>query len=243
MRLVAVPKANIGNIVTIFYDLKKKYSIAAVRRTGAPFVSKPLQNKHLISKFLDYYKNAEKTSWHNQPWYQGTGLHYSTKCNIRPFYKQVCGGGYNNNEYNDSLLFDTPIKLHLLKDLDFFPMVRCKITRMLESVNGGLQNENLLWHRDEKPYEVLRVIVPLETSAEYMFQLDNHMPVNLEVGMVYAFDQSILHRIFKKSNTKKDRTHLVLSYVTWFNKVDQEWIPNQYTNKIHPLNLFDKIHL
>lgn len=236
-------KENTGNPVTIFQSLKKKHKLTAVKRTCAPFACKPLENKHIISRFLDYYKYSEKTSWHEQPWYQGTGLHYSTECDILPFSKQVCGGGYNNKHYQDTMLFDTPIKPRLLKDLEFFPMVRCKITKMIGSADGGKQNETFLWHHDEKPHEVLRVIVPLDTSIEYKFQLDNYQPINLEVGMVYAFDQSILHRIFKSESTKRDRIHLILSYVTWFTKDDKEWVPNQYAGKIHPLELFNLIRL
>ena len=237
------PKANTGNPVTLFQNLKRLHKLTAVKRTCAPFASKPLENKHIISKFLDYYRHADKFSWHGQPWYQGTGLHYSTKCAVRPFSKQICGGGYDNNEYEDTMLFDTPLKPRLLTDLEFFPLVRCKITKILSHTDGGKQNEDVLWHRDEKPHEVLRVIVPLETSVEYKFQLDNYEPMNLEVGMVYAFDQSIFHRVFKSEISKQDRTHLILSYVTWFNKNNQEWIPNQYAGKVHPLELFNKIRL
>lgn len=243
MLQVARAKANTGKTVTIFESLKKQYGLRAVRRRGSPLRNKPLKNNHIIGRFLDYYKYAEKFPWRNQPWYQGTGLHYSTKCNVRPFARQVCGGGYDNDDYENTMLFDQPINKKILKDVEFFPTVRCKITRMFGSVDGGLQNENLLWHKDERPYEVLRVIVPLESSNEYMFQLDNYEPMNLEVGMIYAFDQSILHRIFKTKITSQNRTHLILSYVTWFTKEKDEWIPNKNAGNIHPLDLFDQIDL
>lgn len=243
MRQAARPKANTGKPVTIFKDLKKKYSLSAVKRTSAPFLSKPLQNKQIIQRFLDYYKYAEKYTWHNQPWYQGTGLHYSTSCDVRPFAKQVCGGGHDNPDYENTMLFDQPINQRLLKDLEFFPLVRCKIAKILGNMSGGNKDENFLWHKDENPNEVLRVIVPLETTADYMFQLDNHMPINLEAGMIYAFDQSVLHRIYKINQSTIDRTHLILSYVTWFDKKDNEWIPNINAGKIHPLDLFEQIKL
>jgi hypothetical protein len=213
-----------------------------MKRRTAPILYKPLQNKDIISKFLQYYTTAEKFTWHKQPWYHGTGLHYSDISEVKPLAAQVCGGGYNNLEYQNTMLFDKPINPTLLQGIDYFPLVRCKITSMLP-ISGGNSNENFLWHKDEKPHEVLRVIVPLESSNEYQFQLDNYMPMYLEPGNVYAFDQSCLHRIYKVAQPLQVRTHLVLSYVTWFDKVKDEWIPNEYAGKIHPLELFDRILL
>jgi hypothetical protein len=214
-----------------------------MQRNSSPIISKPLQNKDIIDKFLTFYRNAEKHTWHNQPWYQGTGLHYSDLCDIQPKSSQVCGGGYKNPWYQDTLRFDTPLYSDLLNPLEFFPLVRCKITEIDGHVAGGNANENFLWHRDERPHEVLRVIVPLQTSTEYQFQLDNYKPINLAVGQVYAFDQSILHRIYKIGLPTVSRIHLVLSYVTWFSKSNDSWVPNSHANKIHPMDLFDKILL
>lgn len=228
--------------MTIFKNLKKKYNLRAVRRTVLPLQFKPLKNKEIIHRFLEYYRTAEKFSWHKQPWYQGTGLHYSKSCDIQPPAAQVCGGGHKNSDYQNTMLFDQPIDQTILKSIEFFPLVRCKITSMLP-VDGGNANEKFLWHKDETPHEVLRIIVPLETSNEYQFQLDNYQPICLEVGNIYAFDQSILHRVFKTTDSLVPRTHLILSYVTWFDRIDECWIPNQYAGKVHPLELFDLIKL
>lgn len=224
----------------IFKNLKKKYKIKSIVNNGPKFLFKPIHNSSLIQKFLSYYNQAEKHKWVNQPWYYGTGLHYSTTCNILPVTKQVCGGSFNNPDYENTMLFDQPVVDSLLENIEYFPLVRCKITTIQHNVPINSARDKNLWHKDETPFEVLRVIIPLETSDEYLFQLDNHAPVNLKVGMVYAFDQNIYHRVYKEDNTSVvDRTHLILSYVTWFTKDNGEWIPNEFTGKIHPLEIFD----
>lgn len=243
MHQAANQKANTGNPVTVFEKLRKEHQLRLIRRKGAALRSKPLINIDLITRFLTYYHAAEKFTWKNQPWYQGTGLHYSINCEITPFAKQVCGGGYDNVDYQNTMLFDLPINNQLFDDMEIFPLVRCKVTGILGNYQGGGSNENFLWHRDERPHEVLRVIIPLQTSQEYQFQLDNCKPVVLETGMVYAFDQSVWHRIYKKSTTSIDRIHLVLSYVTWFDKTGKHWLPNQYAGNVHPLDLFEQINL
>lgn len=242
MLLAAKPKANIGNKVTIYSSLKKEHKLRNIKRNSAPFLSKPLINYDLIPRFLTYYQHAAKHTWIDQPWYEGTGLHYSDKCKISPITKQVCGGN-THADYSNTMLFDTPVNNEILSDIETFPLVRSKITRFFGVKDGGTIHEARSWHRDEHPHEVLRIIIPLETSDEYMFQLDNYEAINLKVGMIYAFDQSILHRVFKKSKSFVNRTHLILSYVTWFRKCNDNWLPTEYAGKVHPMDLFDLVKL
>ena len=224
---------------SIFKNLKKKYKFKSVVNRSQNFLSKPLINHRLREKVLNYYNWAEKHTWHNHPWYCGTGLHYSNLCDITPITKQVCGGSFNNPYYENTLLFDTPVYANLLDNIEFFPLVRSKITTIQHDAPITPIISKDLWHRDETPFEVLRVVVPLKTNNDYLFQIDNNTPVNLKVGMVYAFDQSVYHRVFKNTAVSEiNRTHLILSYVTWFKKYNNEWIPNEYAGKIHPLDIF-----
>lgn len=235
-----------GNLQpNIFKNLKKKHKFKSVVNKSQPYLSKPLVNHCLIETMLDYYNQAEKHHWHKHIWYYGSGLHYSEMCDIQPATKQVCGGSFNNPYYENTLLFDKAVCKGLLDNIKFFPLVRSKITTIQHDAAITPDVANGLWHTDETPFEVLRVVVPLKTGNDYLFQLDNCEPVNLKVGMVYAFDQSVYHRVFKKTScSETDRIHLILSYVTWFDKSNGEWIPNEYTGKVHPLDIFsDKINL
>jgi hypothetical protein len=133
------------------------------------------------------------------------------------------------------------IDQNILTDMGEFPLVRCKIG-CLDS-NQFVANKTNDWHKDETPYEVLRVIVPLMGNESYRFQMENQPDCWLEPGNVYVFDQSYYHRVFIKNASIVPRIHLILSFVTWFDKSDSGWIPNSYCGKIHPLDLFDKINL
>jgi hypothetical protein len=84
----------------------------------------------------------------------------------------------------------------------------------------------------------LRVIIPLTSDLTYNFQIDGHHPVSLIPGHAYAFDQSRYHRVYSNNYSDLERIHLILSYVTWFDKKNGEWVPNQFFNSVHPLDLF-----
>jgi hypothetical protein len=178
------------------------------------------------------------------PWYYGTGLHYSNSCPIQPLTKQLCGNHENRDDYQDSLLYDKPIIPDLLQNLSQFSLVRCKIG----CINGADSQSQQIsktsgWHKDEYPHEVLRVIVPLHGDSSYLFELENHKPIPLLPGYVYAFDQSQWHKVYSSKPSDVHRVNLILSFVTWFNRVDDQWIPNDFCGKIHPLKLFDLIQL
>ena len=97
------------------------------------------------------------------------------------------------------------------------------------------QADKELWHNDETPFEALRVIVPLDSDPVFKFQMDNEEPIWLEPGKVYAFDQSIPHRVFCSEQTTKTRLHLVLGIVTWFHYIEGIWVPNNHCDKVHPM--------
>jgi hypothetical protein len=99
------------------------------------------------------------------------------------------------------------------------------------------------WHKDETPFEALRVIIPLSSNPVYQFQIDNYSPMTMIPGYAYAFDQSQHHRVFASGPCNSNRLHLVLSFVTWFDKIGEEWTPNGFFNKVHPLDLFDLVSL
>lgn len=225
--------------MTTFKELRRQYGRITVNSPNKNIYSKSINN-FKINDVLDYWKTAEKFAWPNQPWYTGTGLHYCPHSNIKPLAQQVCGNHQNSAVYQDTLAFNFPIN-DLLNDFCSYKLVRCKITCLSsESVNGTLQrNED--WHRDESPFEALRVIIPLQTDPAYLIQLDNCEPLYMQVGNAYAFDQSQYHRVVCKGTSTQDRIHLILSVVTWFSYENEKWIPNHNFNKIHPLQVFESL--
>ena len=223
--------------MTVFTNLKKKYALRPVKYRGPSLRRKPLTALN-TEKLINFWNHAQKFAWPNQSWYIGTGLHYNPVLDIQPIQRQVCGNHYNNPAYQDTLSFDTAVDDNLLCDVGY-TYVRCKITELsIANKNVNLANED--WHRDESPFEALRVIVPLISDYNYMIQLDNEMPVHLECGYAYAFDQSQYHRVLTTGQSSIRRLHLICSIVTWFDKKDK-WLPNSNFNTHHPLDIFESL--
>lgn len=194
-----------------------------------------------INRFLNYWKTSERFSWPNQEWYTGTGLHYHPDCKVTPLAKQLCGND-GRPDYQDTIGYDQEICPGLLNGFGRFVPVRCKITCLSgrKSPNNRAHDG---WHHDETPFEALRVIIPLSSDGTYMFQMDNESPVSLMTGNAYAFDQSVMHRVFSTTRSEEDRIHLVMSFVTWFDRTADGWQPNEFCGKTHPLDLFDLVEL
>lgn len=229
--------------MTVYTELRGKYGHRNVRIKNGAFRTRKIENTDIIKDFLSYWDHAPKFEWPGQPSYIGTGLHYSKLSTIEPVEKQVCGNKDNLLEYQDTLRFDQPVVKNLLDRFDSFPLVRCKITEMKNITLSSVLQSQQGWHRDESPYEVLRVIIPLRSDLSYQFQLDNYSPEYIFPGYAYAFDQSVFHRVFSTDPSDLPRTHLILSFVTWYYQNNGEWYPNQFFGSVHPLDLFDLIPL
>jgi hypothetical protein len=83
------------------------------------------------------------------------------------------------------------------------------------------------WHVDEVPNQLLRINIPLQTSEEYVLNIDgsdeygNNISLknkHLEVGKAYLWNTRIPHglTINKFCKNPKDRIHLVLGFSPWF---------------------------
>jgi len=227
--------------VTVFKSLKTTYKLKSIPWKYNKVITRPLTKTELINKVISYWDSVEHHVWPDAPYYTGTGLHYNKNCSLKPVTKQLCGNHGNRTDYQDTLQYDQLIPQNLLDDLSGFALVRCKIG----CLNGKkLTNYNINnWHTDETPFEVLRVIVPIVSDPSYRFQIENHSDCWLEPGNIYAFDQRQYHRIFTTTSSNISRIRLILSFVTWFNKIDGNWAPSEYCGKIHPLSLFDAVKL
>lgn len=229
--------------MTVFDDLRKKHRLRRVSTKNGAFRKKPIADQDFLKRVLAHWHQhqAHAHAWPHQQWYRGIGLHYSTGCMIQPLTKQLCGND-GRDDYEDSLLYDQEIFPGLIPIQDF-SLVRSTITCLSGSMipSGPISQEN--WHHDESPFEILRIIIPLQSHPVYFFQLDNHDPVFLEPGYAYAFDQSLYHRVYSTASGECDRVHLILSMVPWFQKINGEWSTNAFFNRVHPLDLFEMTEL
>lgn len=223
---------------TTFEHLKKKYKLNT-KIKGPAYRELDLDNVNIIQKIADHWRENEHHCWPDSPHYRGVGLHYSLQSKIDPREKQVCG--YREQDcYNDTLSYDQEIPNNFLRSITGFKTVRSKITEMEFAPNI---DDHKLWHNDETPFEALRVVIPLESDRVFKFQLDNRDPIWLAPGKIYAFDQSIPHRVFCSDQTLNTRFHLVLGIVTWFHYIEGMWIPNEHCAKTHPMDLLDTLEI
>lgn len=109
---------------------------------------------------------------------------------------------------NDTHSFVRPLPhSSFLYDICVHTPLRAKVTRM----HGQYVASE--WHHDEPIDECIKVIIPIETNSQCLFQIDNKRPVNLEVGKAYFFNSMFFHRyIYGKCDSKV--VHLVFGLST-----------------------------
>lgn len=122
------------------------------------------------------------------------------------------------------------------------PIIRSRVGILQSESNESAEEQgpgNEGWHRDEPVFENLRINVPLQTDSNYLFEMEGSEPYHLEVGKAYTWDTNRPHRVFAKSPSKTVRIHLVLGFSPWFDysAENDEWYPNQFFGKIHPLDM------
>jgi hypothetical protein len=128
-----------------------------------------------------------------------------------------------------------------LKDiLDTFnlTMVRSRIS----TVHAKYHNPEKIdkkWHRDERVFENIRINIPVTSAPEFVFELEGHAPIHLEVGKLYSWDTNIAHGVYETLATKNTRTHIVLGFSPWwsYNNDDDYWFKNEFYGK-HPFDMY-----
>lgn len=99
--------------------------------------------------------------------------------------------------------------------------------------------EEFLWHKDETIFENLRINIPIDTDPSFLFQLENHVPMHLELGKMYTWNTNLPHRVYATSKSNKKRIHLVLGFTPWVDYIENEdcFVLNSYFGKLHPFDI------
>lgn len=134
------------------------------------------------------------------------------------------------DSYYDSYAFRKfhPFILNNLSNLlnKFKPaIVRSRIAFNYGFSQGFKKNDN--WHIDEFPFQVLRCIIPLQTSVEHVIDIvgsdeyGNSVEIfdkHLECGKIYFWNSRIPHRVTlsKVCLEHAPRIHIVLGMSPWF---------------------------
>lgn len=149
------------------------------------------------------------------------------------------------NSYFDSYGFNvaTPGSKH--KSLGTL-MNRCKRTKIRSrlSIIHGEQSRDPSdvrqgWHKDEVPFFNLRINIPVLTTPNYFFELEDYAPVHLPVGYSYSWDNYKPHRVFKQNIENSRRIHLVLGFSPWWDYIPEEkaWVQNEFYGVKHPFDM------
>jgi len=149
------------------------------------------------------------------------------------------------DSYFDGYGFNTPTPASQHAELGAF-MKRCKSTRVrsrLSIINGNEfssdPNRENRWHKDEPIFENLRINIPITTTGDYFFQIENRDPVHLPVGRAYSWNTYIPHTVFNTKPSDTRRIHLVLGFSPWwdYNDEDQSWTQNEFYGVKHPFDM------
>lgn len=230
-----------------FKKLVKEFKIENfINKEKSNFIfSKKIEDfDKLKSSILETIRNNISFYWKNDDIknYKGISLTYDPE-NLSNIYSQTLGDDGNEN-YNDSMKFCylNPIGKKIYNILiDCCPSLKnLQITKSRIAILEGHIKTSNTWHRDESPYECLRINIPIQTNSNYFFQLDNNKPVNMKEGYLYWFDTRLMHRFFNKDIENFERIHLILGFSPWFNFNYQtkKWNINKYFPK-HPMNIID----
>jgi hypothetical protein len=180
----------------------------------------------------------------------GLNIHASTlgtpKNNKQEFFwNTVKNHDSLRNSYYDSYGFNTPTPASQHGELGKF-LLRSKCTRVrsrLSIINGHTfndpDNKRNRWHKDEPIFENLRINIPITTSKDYFFQLENKEPVHLPVGRAYSWNTHIAHNVFNSAQNEVRRIHLVLGFSPWwnYNAEDESWSQNEFYGVKHPYDM------
>jgi hypothetical protein len=144
------------------------------------------------------------------------------------------GNGIGNHEFIKNTYYDSysfrkilpVISNHLGFVLDKFscPLIRSRVA--FYNMFSKHPNNNG-WHIDEMPTHLFRINIPLQTSEEYVIDIEGQDEFgnsyslknkHLEVGKAYVWNTRIPHRVAinKFCKNSKDRIHLVLGFSPWF---------------------------
>ncbi len=159
------------------------------------------------------------------------------------FYNQTHNHKFLKNSYYDTYAFTKPTAPSQIGELgNFLSKIKRTIVRSrISTINGegGVTPAFAGWHRDESIFINLRINVPITTSNDFYFEMEDRDPYNLSIGNIYSWDTNISHRVFVDKKTTNRRTHLVIGCSPWFdyNQDDQSWSPNKFFGKKHPFDM------
>jgi hypothetical protein len=159
------------------------------------------------------------------------------------------------DSYYDTYGFNTPTPA-AVKHLGplFARMKRSPVRARLSVIRSGHTAPASFfwgWHKDEPVFENLRVNIHVADYPDHRIQImrEDQMPTGpddprivehaFKPGFGYSWDTNLPHRACSTNPTAPDRAAIVLGFSPWFdyNPETDEWAPNEFFGKKHPLQM------
>jgi len=169
--------------------------------------------------------------------------------------KTASAMGSIKDSYYDTYGFRFPTSAALIELAPLFSKLKRSVVRSRLSIirSGHPQPSSFRWgwHKDEPVFENLRVNIHVTDSDDHRIQImsDDRMPSSqddpcltehkFEVGFGYSWDTHLPHRACAVADSKRDRAAIVLGFSPWFDfdESSDEWKPNEFFGKKHPLQM------
>lgn len=261
--------------MTILQRLEESYGISKIFKNSSSeqffewdLATFGLSAEKLLEAVLKTEKQIGLRGWRaketESQTYKGFSLCYNKNLGEDPYASlgdfkltqvfSVQNGHPNINELKDSY-YDTysfnQVHPAVKENFDFLtpkfkvPLIRSRVSYVYP-LNESIKHYP--FHRDEFVYHNLRVNIPLQTSKEYILEIDGEdefsnnlrLKKHLEVGKLYIWNTRIPHRVTVTEmplQTNHPRIHLVLGFCPWFDFENEEFKPNSNFGK-HPFDLF-----
>lgn len=119
------------------------------------------------------------------------------------------------------------------------PVVRCTLRIIDGQRVCASQDDEGGMHRDDPPFEMLRVNLCITSSENFGLQYIDQAPIILQPGAHSVINSDTSHRVWIKKRSDFRRMHLIVGLVPWLN-YDVEldaWSPNAHFGNTHPYDL------
>ena len=230
-------KVDPSSVCSEIYDLYRELGAIAWRSQ---------QSLSLYGISLSFNPSHPKDSWHVQSFGHPRYQHLS-----RYDYFQAVERDAENrikDDYLDSLGFRVLIpQLESKKNLkDLFSRFRVPVVRSTaRTINGCLVYPSIPgdggMHRDDSPFEVLRLNFSLTDSNLFGIQYLGCEPQLFCAGEGVVINTDYLHRAYIEDRNNIQRTNLIIGVTPWlsYDAENEVWSLNEHFGKTHPYDLVE----
>ena len=105
----------------------------------------------------------------------------------------------------------------------------------LNSADFRFENPKQNWHIDEFAWQMIRVIIPVKTSDNFVIRINGddglgnkleNVEFSPELGKVYMWNNRIPHQMAPQEVRDDPRIYVIIGFSPWFNFVNNQYTPN-----------------